>query len=213
MVRLNSHTEILLLVDHCLVVRASAWGAGSRGSTLWGLRFLAWCLTLTSYTTDWPAQSQYNGLSNSFLLTCGGIESVTSHSKKLGNLGSYLTTLSVYIYTCIQLHTPTNPTCSRWYDPERLKADFKPHPPPQMGEFNVQHVKTNMLKYGSTYLCRHLINCIQTLNAKKHEAHGSWGSTLLFKNYQGGLIIIIEVQYHIKHLFLLFSWKVFVVTS
>ncbi len=121
--------------------------------------------------------------------------------------------LSDYIYTCIQLHTPTNPTCSRWYDPERLKADFKPHPPPQMGEFNVQHVKTNMLKYGSTYLCRHLINCIQTLNAKKHEAHGSWGSTLLFKNYQGGLIIIIEVQYHIKHLFLLFSWKVFVVTS
>ncbi len=30
----------------------------------------------------------------------------------------------------LHLHAPTNPTCSRWYDLERLKADFEPDSPP-----------------------------------------------------------------------------------
>ncbi len=28
------------------------------------------------------------------------------------------------------MHTPPNPTCSRWYDHEWLKADYKPDSPP-----------------------------------------------------------------------------------
>ncbi len=32
--------------------------------------------------------------------------------------------------TRIHLHTPPNPTCSRWYDHEWLKADYKPDSPP-----------------------------------------------------------------------------------
>ncbi len=31
--------------------------------------------------------------------------------------------------TRIHLHTPPNPTCSRWYDHEWLKADYKPDSP------------------------------------------------------------------------------------
>ncbi len=30
----------------------------------------------------------------------------------------------------IHLHTPPNPTCSRWYEHDLLKVDYKPVPPP-----------------------------------------------------------------------------------
>ena len=33
-------------------------------------------------------------------------------------------------YTRIHLHVAPNPTCSHWYDLERLKAAFKPDTPP-----------------------------------------------------------------------------------
>ncbi len=41
-------------------------------------------LALMSYASDWPARSQYNGLSDSFLLTCGGIELLACHPKTFG---------------------------------------------------------------------------------------------------------------------------------
>ncbi len=46
---------------------------------------------------------------------------------------SKLTWLTHHTYTRIHLYIPPNPTCSRLYDLERLKADFKrdnPLPPP-----------------------------------------------------------------------------------
>ncbi len=78
-----------------VVVRASARGAGGRGSIpdrvtpktlkMGGLRFSAWRLALMSYRhpTGWLGLS-INGLSDSFLLTCGGIESVAWHPKIVG---------------------------------------------------------------------------------------------------------------------------------
>ncbi len=37
---------------------------------------------------------------------------------------------ALYFRTSIFHWTPPNPTCSRWYDHERLKADYKPDSPP-----------------------------------------------------------------------------------
>ena len=55
-----------------------------------------------------------NGLSDSFLLTCGGIESVAWHPK-------------IVAYT----HTPAYTTESNLqYDHEWFKADYKPESPP-----------------------------------------------------------------------------------
>ncbi len=67
-----------------------------------------------------------NGRSDSFLLTCGGIESVAWHPKTVRRRSfgpnktgpHYLTT-----------HTPPNQTCSQWYDHEWLKANYKPDSP------------------------------------------------------------------------------------
>ncbi len=53
-----------------------------------------------------------NGLSDSFLLTCGGIESVAWHPKIVGHR-SFGPNRSALKSPRIHLHTPPNPTCSR----------------------------------------------------------------------------------------------------
>ncbi len=40
--------------------------------------------------TDWPARSQYYGPSDSFLLNCGGIESVVWDTPKLSDLKQHM---------------------------------------------------------------------------------------------------------------------------
>ncbi len=55
-----------------------------------------------------------NGLSGSFLLTCGGIESVACTKKKLSGVDRSAQTRQLHIKSPrIHLHTPPNPTCSR----------------------------------------------------------------------------------------------------
>ncbi len=75
------------------VVRASAGGAGGRGSIpdhvtpkMWklgGLRFSAWGLALMRQPTGRFGVS-INGQSDSFLLTCGRFESMAWHPKPIG---------------------------------------------------------------------------------------------------------------------------------
>ncbi len=68
----------------------------------------------------------------SCLLTCGGIELVAWHPK-LSGVDRSAQTRQVHIKSPRKhLHTPPNPSCSRWYDHEWLKADYKPdsRPPP-----------------------------------------------------------------------------------
>ncbi len=51
----------------------------------------------------------------------------------------------------IHLHTPPNPTCSRWYDHEWLKADYKPdspHPPGPMRSYNSVSFWSFVIKRG-----------------------------------------------------------------
>ncbi len=88
--------------------------------------------------TDCPDRSQYNGLSDSFLLTCGGIESVACHPKAVV-LDRSAQTRQVQLntpapaYTCIhhriQLVVGDNF--------KRLKADFRPDLSPTLHVFNI----------------------------------------------------------------------------
>ncbi len=45
----------------------------------------------------------------------------------------------------IHLHTAPNPTCSRWYDHEWLKADYKPDSPQPDKVFKVPNVRTPLM--------------------------------------------------------------------
>ncbi len=85
---------------------------------------LSLVFALISWATHWPARNQYNGRSDSFLLTCGGIESVAWHPKTVDRSAQ---TRQVQINSPdLHLHAPPNSTCSRWYDHEWLNADFQP---------------------------------------------------------------------------------------
>ncbi len=52
-------------------------------------------------------------------------------TQKLSGVDRSAQTRQVHINSSrIQMHTPQNPNCSRWYDHEWLKADYKPDSPP-----------------------------------------------------------------------------------
>ncbi len=52
-------------------------------------------------------------------------------TQKLSRVDRSAQTIQVHVKSpCINLHTPPNPTCSRWYDHEWSKADYKPDSPP-----------------------------------------------------------------------------------
>ncbi len=74
--------------DSAKIVKLLLLGESSRHTKdvkLGGLRFSAWRLALLNELgNDWTTRSQYNGLSDSFLLTCGGIDSVAWHPKTVG---------------------------------------------------------------------------------------------------------------------------------
>ncbi len=60
------------------------------------------------------------------------------------------------------LHTPPNPTCSRWYDHEWLKADYKPDSPthpPTSGVFLVSSIQWSTRKTASNLVSYLLIVC------------------------------------------------------
>ncbi len=127
---------------HSLVGRTSAWGAGSRRSIPDRVpqRSENWevCASQIGAWHEWVRQPtgwlgvSINGLSDSFLLTCGGIQSVAWHPKIVGRrlFHSNRSILTQYTYSRIHLHVTLNPTCSRWYNLEKLTADFKPDSPP-----------------------------------------------------------------------------------
>ncbi len=85
-----------------------------------------------SQVTDWTTRSQRNGLSDSFLLRCGRIESVAWHPNTVGHIsfGPNRPKLTYHTYTRIHLHAAPNPTCSRWYDHKWLIADLISRIPP-----------------------------------------------------------------------------------
>ncbi len=95
------HTTIILPISTApspcsIAVRASARGAGGRGSIpdrvipktlkMRGLRFSAWRLALMSQASDWADRSQYKWSEGfiSALLTCSGIVSVAWDPKIVG---------------------------------------------------------------------------------------------------------------------------------
>ncbi len=53
----------------------------------------------------------------------------SSHSVSTKLYGLYGNYGKIQAITFLHLHTPPNPTCSRWYDHEWLKADYKPDSP------------------------------------------------------------------------------------
>ncbi len=73
----------------------------------------------------WPSVSRSGNNSETLDLLCSQAAGHGSFSPKQDRSKS-----THHTYTHIHLHAPLNPTCSRWYNLERLKADFKPDPPP-----------------------------------------------------------------------------------
>ncbi len=67
-------------------------------------------------------------------------------TKTLSGVDRSAQTRQVHIKSpCIHLHTPPNPTCSRWYDHACLKADYKPDspsPPPSQHKAGPVHTCT-----------------------------------------------------------------------
>ncbi len=78
----------------------------------------------------------------------------------------------------IHLHTPPNPTCSRWYDHEWLKADYKPDSPPHLCSLNLWMISywdtkirmykdykcsTEQCKNASFTSINHILHCTFTI--------------------------------------------------
>ena len=114
---------------HSLVVNAAARGAGGNKPFR---RKISGRFALGTYELgNWLALlSQYNGLSCSFLLTCGRIELVDWHPETVGHRSFG----PIELFN-LHPHTPActiQSTCSRWYELQRLKGDCskRDFPPP-----------------------------------------------------------------------------------
>ena len=107
--------------------------------TVAGLHFSAWRLALMSWTIDWPARSQYNGLSDPFLLNCGRIESVAWLPKNCRrSFGPNKTGLGKLSKPHLHPRTPACTTESNlqsviwpWVVESRLQDWFTRHPHPK----------------------------------------------------------------------------------
>ncbi len=93
-----------------------------RTETLDGLCFSTLALDIKSSTTDWPARNQYNSLSDSFLLTTGGIELTAWHSKIVGR------------------RSPGVDRSDQTRQVQLISPRLHPHTPACTTEFNLQSV-------------------------------------------------------------------------